>query len=115
MVPMKVAGSSNGLEKVCGVPGRNRHAGAGFNIGAPVTGREAQLSLCDYEDLVVLAVNMLGWGRRTGRHCRFDETEAVLGVRAVLDDPAPDRASTRLLSVTGADHDDVHRHTSFDI
>jgi hypothetical protein len=61
---------------------------------------------------MVLAMNMLGRGRGSGRHCRFDKTDAVLGVRAVLDDPASDRASTRVVSVTGADNDDAHRHTS---
>src|SRR6266536_5518026 len=106
MVPMNVAGASNGFEKVCGVP-------AGTVTQAPASA--STFSAPDVKrSLPRVTMNTSSWSRwicrhrRARRHARFDEAQAVPGVGPVLDDPDSDGTAARLLAVVRPDDMDAH-------
>src|SRR6266487_5372358 len=106
MVPMNVAGASNGFEKVCGVP-------AGTVTQAPASA--STFSAPDVKrSLPRVTMNTSSWSRwicrhrRARRHARFDEAQAVPGVGPVLDDPDSDWTAARLLAVVRPHDMDTH-------
>jgi hypothetical protein len=54
---------------------------------------------------------MLRRHRGSGRHNELDKRQAVVGVRAVLDDPGADRAAAGSFSVLRPYNDDAHGST----
>ncbi len=83
---MNLPASPKGLEKVCGVPAGTVTQDPASTSTAVGSGGELQLALGHDEGLIMITVDVLRWGSRSGRHYSLDETQPMLGVRTVFDD-----------------------------